>query len=96
MNYNTTNETNLKRKRKHDIYPTGICRSCNSLYSKHEKGDEVNFPKFPNYNDMILPRETRQNTSPECNCYICITARDKTRKPRCGGILQELWLQWTR
>ena len=124
MNYNTTNETNLKRKRKHDenrqqvcapcgvkitgkvklvlkgnqisllqqlhpnfnlendIYPTGICRSCYSLYSKHEKGDEVNFPKFPNYNDMILPRETRQNTSPECNCYICITARDKTRKPK--------------
>ena len=60
------------------MYPKGICISCYKLYSKHEKGETVTFPELPNYKDMILPKETRQNPTPECNCYICITARDKT------------------
>ena len=64
------------------MYPKGICDSCFKLYSKHENGKVVTFPEFPNYKDMILPKETRQNPSPECNCYICITARDKTRKSK--------------
>ena len=58
-------------------FPLSICRTCYLTLLDCEKGlDNRPLQDFPNYEDILLPKETRffKNT---CNCFICITARFK-------------------
>ena len=60
------------------LYPIGICSGCRLKFSSVTK-DPVkvtSLSKIPNYGDMVLPRPTRDNPDPTCNCYVCLTGRD--------------------
>ena len=69
------------------VFPVGICNSCRIYYGKVGKDPSTaaSLPAMPNYLDMVLPRPTRNNESPECNCYVCITGRDKRQIPTMKG-----------
>ena len=65
-------------------YPKSLCTSYRlSLSSIHEGRNKRVLPEMPNYLylDSLLPRPTisRDEEDP-CNCYICITGRDKAQK----------------
>ena len=56
-------------------FPTSICRTC--YLTLLEKGDfKRSLQTIPNYEDLKLPKDTRQKTN-ACNCYVCLKARFK-------------------
>ena len=58
-------------------FPLSIRNSCRrALYTQEKSDGNVTVPTMPNYEAIILPRETR-NSVDVCNCYICLTARFK-------------------
>lgn len=68
-------------------YPQSICETCRKVLNEYEKGNTNRaLPKMPNYNDILLPKQTRSTKCEECNCYICIKGRfkgqEKTKKGR--------------
>lgn len=56
-------------------YPVSICNTCRNTLNEHnKKKTQRPLPKIPNYADIYLHKQTRNNNS-ECNCYVCRTAR---------------------
>lgn len=74
-------------------YPLAICYTCKlTLTELKNKGENIvkrPLPCMPNYEDVVLTKQTRQVTV--CDCYICFTARctshSKVKKGR-GKIKQ--------
>lgn len=60
-----------------DRFPVGICNTCRITLNEHEKEISIRpIPIMPNYENLVLRKETRQNNNnTDCNCYICETAR---------------------
>ena len=74
------------------VFPLGICNSCWVNLSKASCSDDIKLPEMPNYEDIVLSKETRGSST--CNCFICLVARDKTRqpeiKPRKSGVFNDI------
>ena len=68
-------------------FPIGICNGCRLKISavKQDAAKLKLLPIMPNYLDIILPRSTRSDDTPDCNCYVCLTGRDKTRSAKEKG-----------
>ena len=62
------------------IYLIGLCSTCRVYLGKAEKGLKCKFQIMPKYGNIIIPKSTRKKDNPKCNCFICLKARDKTRK----------------
>ena len=66
-------------------FPRVICDSCRKTIYKIHKDENLShvLPVMPNYNDIILRKETRAvtETSELCNCYICLKARSHATIP---------------
>lgn len=60
------------------MFPSSICVSCRLSLEEYEKG-VFKRPKtiMPNYMDIVLPKNTRQNDNIDCCDYICTKARYK-------------------
>ena len=62
-------------------YPKSLCSSCRlSLSCIHLGSNKRVLPEMPNYLylDSLLPRPTiSRDEEDSCNCYICITGRNK-------------------
>ncbi|CAH0560139.1 unnamed protein product [Brassicogethes aeneus] len=59
-------------------FPSGICVTCRQILQEHERGIVRRSVKnMPNYEDICLPKETRNTPISKsfCNCYICLTGR---------------------
>ena len=66
-------------------YPIGICHACRKKLDEAGKTGEIkNKPDMLNYEDIILPKPTRNYdpASTLCNCNICLHARDKSKNKR--------------
>ena len=61
-------------------YPIGLCSTCRVYLGKAEKGLKCKFQIMPKYGNIIIPKSTRKKDNPKYNCFICLKARDKTRK----------------
>ena len=69
-------------------FPLSDCNICLLTFVEHEKNNRKRpLTTMPNYEDMILPKQTRANGN-DCYCYICLTGRFndhlKIEKGKCG------------
>ena len=56
-------------------FPLSICDTCRrSLNDRKKNVSKRPLPVMPNYQDIILPKNTRAHQD-ICNCYICLTGR---------------------
>lgn len=97
--------SNEKYEKNNEKYPLSICGTCRlALLScdkmEKEKSTEENVEvksmqlkwTMPNYIDLELLRKTRAHK--QCDCYICLTARCKSKYKVVrgkGNILKVLW-----
>lgn len=60
-------------------FPLSICGTCRNTLLEHEKNDfKRPLQSMPNYKDIMLPKVTRANNGNDvCNCYVCLTGRNK-------------------
>ena len=62
-------------------FPIGMYGGCYLALTDKEKGVNLrSIPNMPNYEDIILPKQTRERGD-VCNCYICLTGRHKGHQP---------------
>lgn len=70
-------------------FPTSICVTCRLTISKVAKDSTLSstLPEMPNYQDMVLLKDTRN--SPKdialCYCFICLKGRSKAHTPPKSG-----------
>ena len=68
-------------------FPSSVCTNCRKILQEHDRNDEEHehkinkrlFKNMPNYEDIILPKNTRECEANVfiCNCYVCLTGRHK-------------------
>ena len=55
-----------------------MCNTCRLVLSQHSQGKvSRNLPEMPDYEKILLLKTLRGNTDITCNCYICLTARQR-------------------
>ena len=53
-----------------DEFPSAICTTCRIILTKMGSGKSNKaLPKFPEYHEIVIPKETRRKK--HCNCHIC-------------------------
>ena len=59
-------------------FPNVMCNTCRLVLSQHSQGEvSRDLPEMPEYEKILLLKTLRGNTDITCNCYICLTARQR-------------------